>query len=122
MQELPPVYYFILNPCLDVYAFRDGIVFVVGMRRLGGIELQKEVRRNALLNVGLSRRKGKLGLRDRKAEGYLKQSGTLPRQGSRVVTVGTRTTPEKLRNSKKTFLATTTKRLDLNIYIVGAGA
>ena len=63
-----------------------------------------------------------LELRDRKAEGYLKQSGTLPRQGSRVVTVGTKTTLEKLRNSKKTFLATNTKRLDLNIYIVGAGA
>ena len=90
--------------------------------RRGGIELQKGGLWNALLNVGLSRRNGKLELRDRRTEGYLKQSDTLPRQGSRVVTVGTKTTLEKLRNSKKTLLATTTKRLDLNIYIVGAGA
>ena len=81
-----------------------------------GSSCKKEVRGNALLNVGLSRRKGKLELSDRRADGYLKQSGTLPRQGSRVVTVGTKTTQEKLRNSKKTFVATTTNRLDLNIY------
>ena len=53
------------------------------------------------LNVGLSRRNGKLELSDWRAEGYLKQSGTLSRQGSRVVTVGTKTTLEELRNSKK---------------------
>ena len=54
MQELPPVYYLILNPCSD--DFLDGIVFVVGMRRLGGIGLPKGVRGNALGTVELSRR------------------------------------------------------------------
>ena len=34
--------------------FWDGIVFVVGMRRLGGIELQKGVRGNTLGKVELS--------------------------------------------------------------------
>ena len=36
--------------------FWDGIVFVVGMRRLGAIELRKGVRGNALGTVELSRR------------------------------------------------------------------
>ena len=64
--------------------FWDGTIFVVGMRRLGGIELQKGLRGSVLLTVGLSRRNG-----DRRAEGYLKQSGTLPGQGFTMVTVGT---------------------------------
>ena len=60
---------------------------------------------------------GKLELCDRKAEGHLKQSG----QGFRMVTVGTKTKLENF-SAAKDFFATTTERIDLNVYIVGAGA
>ena len=64
---------------------------------------------------------GKLELRDRKAEGHLEQSGNsstarLPNGHSRHENE----TRELL--SSKNFFATTTERIDLNIYIVGAGA
>ena len=56
--------------------FCDGKIFVVGMRRLGGIELQKGAPWECSLNSGaFAVANGKLELRDRKAEGHLEQLG-----------------------------------------------
>ena len=46
---------------------------------------------------------------------------TLKRQGFRMVTVGAKTKLENF-SATKDFFATTTERIDLNIYIIGAGA
>ena len=78
--------------------FWDGIVFVVGMRRLGGIELPKRGTWECSRENGALAAHGNLELRGRQR----RDTGRNQRQ--------------------KTFLATTTKRLDLNIYIVGASA
>ena len=56
--------------------FWNGIVFVVGMRWLGGIELPKRGYMGMLSKQwGFRGANGKLELRDRKAEGHLEQSG-----------------------------------------------
>ena len=70
------------------------------------------------LNVGLSRRNGKLELRGGILEA-VRHSSTARLSGGH--SRHENNTGETY-YSKKTFLATTTKRLDLNIYIVGAGA
>ena len=82
--------------------FWDGIVFVVGTRRLGGIELPRRGPWECSRKSGALAAHGNLEFRDQKRRDTGRN--------------------QKLRNGKKTFLAITTKRLDLNIYIVGAGA
>ena len=75
---------------------------MVGTRRLGGIELPRRGPWECSRKSGALAAHGNLELRDQKRRDTGRN--------------------QKLRNGKKTFLAITTKRLDLNIYIVGAGA
>ena len=85
--------------------FWDGLILELGMKRLGGIELPRKG------YVGRSRKTGAIGARKSRAV----------RSATEEILCARRTV---LNDSKtaKTFLATTTKRLDLNIYVVGAGA
>ena len=64
---------------------------------------------------------GKLELRDRKAEGNLEQSGNA---STARLQNGHRRQKTKLENfsAAKDFFTTATERIDLNIYIIGAGA
>ena len=64
---------------------------------------------------------GKLELRVEKRRETLSSRATLKRQGFRMVTVGSKTKLENF-SATKDFFATTTERIDLNIYIIGAGA
>ena len=84
--------------------FWDGIVFVVGMRRRGEIELPKRE------YVGRSRKTGAIGARESRAAG--RQRKRYYARGGQFATI----------LKRQNFLAATTKRLDLHIYIVGAGA
>ena len=63
----------------------------------------------------------KLELRVEKRRETLSSRATLKRQGFRMVTVGAKTKLENF-SATKVFLATTTERIDLNIFITGAGA
>ena len=84
--------------------FWDGLVLELGMRRLGGIELPREG------YVGRSRKTEAIGASESRAGG--RQRKRYYARGGQFATI----------LKRQNFLATTTKRLDLSIYIVGAGA
>ena len=84
--------------------FWDGLILELGMKRLGGIELPRKG------YVGRSRKTGAIGARESRAGG--RQRKRYYARGGQFATI----------LKRQNFLATTTKRLDLNIYIVGAGA
>ena len=92
------------------------------MRRLGGIELQKGARWECSLNSGAFAAQTVIwNFAIEKRRDTWSNQATLQRQGFRMVTVGTKMKLENF-SARKTFFATTIERLDLNIYIVGAGA
>ena len=64
---------------------------------------------------------GKLELRNRKAEGHLEQSGNSSTARLRGGHSRQENETREILNSKR-LLATATERIDLNIYIIGAGA
>ena len=74
------------------------------MKHLGGIELPRK------RYVGRSRKTGAIGARESGAGG--RQRKRYYARGGQFATI----------LKRQNFLAATTKRLDLNIYIVGAGA
>ena len=88
--------------------FWDWLVLELGMRHLGGIELPRK------RYVGRSRKTGANGAREARAGGRQRKRSCPPRaaRGGQFATI----------LKRQNFLAATTKRLDLNIYIVGAGA
>ena len=95
--------------------FWDGKIFVVGMRRLGGIELQKGGPWECSLNSGaLAAQTVNWNFAIEKRRETLGSRATLKRQGFRMVTVGTKTKLENF-SAAKDFCATTTERFDLNI-------
>ena len=99
----------------------DGKI-LVGMIRLGGIELQKGAPWESSLNSGaFAAQTVNWNFTVEKRGDYWSNQTTLQRQGFLVVAVGTKTKHEKF-STAKDFLATTTERIDLHIYIVDAGA
>ena len=100
----------------------DGKILAVGMIRLGGIELQKGAPWECSLNSGaFAAQTVNWNFTVEKRRDNWSNQTTRQRQGFRVVRVGTKTKHEQF-STAKDFLATATERIDLNIYIVGAGA
>ena len=92
------------------------------MIRLGEIELQKEAPWECSLNSGtFAAQMVNWNFAIEKRRETWSNQATLQRQGFRMVTVGTKTKLENF-STAKDFFATTTERIDLNIYIIGAGA
>ena len=102
--------------------FCDGKIFAFGMIRLGGIELQKWAPWECSLNSGaFAAQTVNWNFAIEKRRDTWSNQATLQRRGFRMVTVGTKIKLENF-SAAKDFFATTTERIDLNVYIVGAGA
>ena len=100
----------------------EGKILAVGMIRLGGIEQQKGAPWECSLDSGaFAAQTVNWNLAIEKRRDTWGNQATLQRQGFRMVTVGTKTKLENF-STVKDFFATTTERIDLNIYIIGAGA
>ena len=100
----------------------EGKILAVGMIRLGQIELQKGAPWECSLNSGaIAAQTVNWNFAIEKRRDNWSNQTTLQRQGFRMVTVGKKTKLENF-SAAKNFFATTAERIDLNIYIVGAGA
>ena len=103
-----------LNPCSDVFAtIFFGKIFAVGMRRLGGIELQKGAPWECSLNSGaFAAQTVNWNFAIEKRRDTWSNQTTLQRQGFRMVTVGTKT---KLENFSAATGAAKSTHCSLNL-------